>query len=396
MKRNNIIKYKKDDGAIEINSLEEYLEIRDLLSILCRIPYVDYFKDQLKHYFARLVGEEEVDRFLNYNQHKDTLVNVDTLTNLFIKFCIKYYPERSAYLINHLVTNIREYTIKQSLNESSGSRLLDNAYYKELEKALRPIPSFVDGMMYMNNTINIVTAPPGGGKSLFIMSELIYQSCINNKKSILFVVGDMDEYAVIKRIRTIIEHFKKELSHQYKNISDMIESRITNITYVVESYGNLTIYDIKKRVENDNFDFIFIDYDDNLVPMSAIGTDNMYLAMARPYLVMDKIKHGSVIIFAAQGKPSSWRTNYDISSGFLASSSRKEQIADSIFVIRKATNARKKSETSSKRIYELFVLKDRHGLNPVGQAIAQLQIAKGALLVTKHEEEWDSIGETPF
>lgn len=376
----------KNSGHKE-QTLEEYLEIRDLLSILCRTPYVDYFIHHLYDYFAELLGLEEVDRFLHYNKYKETEVNTETVSHLFIKFVTKYYPDRAVYLIHHFFKNISDYTVKQNLDRKDGITLLDDNYYKEFEKSLTPIPSFVSTLRYMNNTINIITAPPGGGKSLFIMSEIIYQAVINDKRCIMFVVGDMNEYAVLKRMRNIINGFKEKYSNVYKNINDMIKARISNITYVVESYGNLNVYDIKHQVEDGGFDFIFIDYDDNLVPLSAYESGNIYLATAQPYLVMDKVKHGSVVVFAAQGKPSSWRTNYEISSGFLASSSRKEQIADSILVLRKLSKDKDENRKKSSRSYELFVLKDRHGLNPVGQVVAKLEINQGSLQERIEDEE---------
>lgn len=361
-KQEELIQRKENLGLADI------VFIKNLLSTLCKMPYTPVFDEYLRHYFVQLLGEDEVDRHYIANKNKDTDISFDLLKTNIVRFANSYLPEHADKIIILFFDKAFKIKIKNELNEKSGSILLDEAYYKELEFSMRPIRSFCGANLYVRSTINIVTAPPGGGKSLFILSEALYQALINHYKVIVFIVGDMNEYATITRCRKIVEHMKQK----YHGIN--IATYLDNLTLVVEPYGNITIYDIAKRISGDEFyDFVFIDYDDNLINLDA-SMENLYVAAARPYTVMDEHKTGKVIVFASQGKPSSWREKEKISVGFLTSSSRKEHMADAIYIMQKP-------DKENKNYYELFILKDRHGLNGAGQSVAAMTLKDGALHV---------------
>ncbi|MEM4166776.1 MAG: hypothetical protein QW255_05465 [Candidatus Bilamarchaeaceae archaeon] len=348
---------KKEENQVEQISVQELIRLKNMLSILCKAPYVNYFVDNLMPYFVKILGQDEVDRHLVVNREKESTVPYSTMKKEIIYFAMKYFPDYSYKIIDSFYVNAPNFIIKEDLNEISGNVIVDDAYYKELEASMMPILSFIGNKLYINGTINIITAPPGGGKSLFIMMEALYQALYNNKRVIVFIIGDMDEYAVLKRMRNIIEHYKKKYQGLY------FLDKLDNLKIVVENYGNINVYGIANRIKKEEFDFVFIDYDDNLVDIEGEGS--LYVEAAKPYLVMDNYKHGKVIVFAAQGKPSSWRNDYDVSVGFLAASSKKEHIADSILVL-------KQPDKENKSYHELFILKDRHGINGAGHSIKAL------------------------
>jgi hypothetical protein len=315
-----------------------------------------------------------VDRHLAVNEKRETTVPFTSIKEQVIKFIQRYYPERLVEVITQLYDHKHLFVIKDSLNKYQGAIFLDEHFFKELEKNHKPIYSFIGKRMYVRGSINIIAAPPGGGKSLFLLSEAMYQAAVNNYKVLLTVVGDMDEYAVFRRESKIFEKMSLGLNQEEK--TKLAEKLNKNLEICIEKYGAITSFTLAKHVENSDYDFVIIDYDDNLV----LFKDSMlYVEAAQPYVDMDRVKDNRVIIFASQGKPSSWKEKSDLSIGFLASSSRKEHIADSIYVM-------KPEKKTDKKFWSLFVLKDRHGLNGAGKTLAMLTLADGTVNVQQVEE----------
>jgi hypothetical protein len=348
----------KNDRSKEAKELkiEDIVFVKNLVNTLCRMPYTTVFENHLRKYFEPVLGKDEVDRLYLVNRMKDTTIKPNQIKYDIVLFIKKYYPENLEDIILNIVEKIDSVKFNEHLNEKSGSIVLDDDYFHELEASMVPVRSFIGIDLYIRGTINIISAPPGEGKSLFMLSESIYQALKNNHKVLVVIVGDMDEYAVIKRIRTI-------LRNGFKNLQDKLFN-LDNIKMIIEPYGKITVHDIARRLSKEHFDFVFIDYDDNLINLE----ENLYVEAAQPYLVMDKVKHGKVIVFAAQGKPSSWKENNTLSVGFLATSSKKEHIADSIYIIKR---------NKGKDFSMLYVLKDRHGINGAGKKLCKLKIQNG-------------------
>jgi len=344
-------------------TIHDIIEIKNLVTLLARHPYTSFLKNIMRPYFEAILGQEEVDRHILVNEKRATTIQFNIIKNMIIKFMQKYYPESLPLVIDKLYEGGDFFIIKEELVEYCGDIFLDDLYFSELEKKNQNIYSFIGKRMYVRGSINIIAAPPGGGKSLFLLTEALHQAIINNNKVYLVVVGDMDEYAVFKRARAIFNQNFEKSEENMKRLRN-------NLKFCIEKYGNLSSFTLAKRVEKSEFDFVIIDYDDNLV--SHKDNNMLYIEAAQPYVDMDRVKDGRVIIFAAQGKPASWKDKNNIALGFLAASSRKEHIADSIYVMRP-------EKKNGYKFYELFVLKDRHGLNGAGAKLAFLTIEKGVL-----------------
>lgn len=367
---------RSKDKKIDLTS---FTAIKNLLSVLTKRPYVDYFERNLKHFFIEKLGADVVDMHIAINSKKVTSESYENVKLKLIDFLVRYFPESAYSAIDSFYQSSSAFKIQESLKHINGKTLVSEDHINELRAANKFVKSFVGKDMYRRGGIHVITAPPAGGKTLFILQEAVYQSMIENMKVMLFIVGDMDEYAVASRTKVIYDY--------YALICNKPE-QIKNLLVYVYPFGAINAYDIAneiKRMENEGNspDFVFIDYDDNLADFTS--SENMYKGAAKPYEVMDEYKTSRIIVFASQGKSESWIKDREISIGFLASSSRKEQIVDSIYAVKnsyesKNPNTKNNSRNISRNEKELIVLKDRHNITNGERLIATLVIDNGVFI----------------
>lgn len=217
----------------------------------------------------------------------------------------------------------------------TASLLWDQSFMSKLKEETKVIKSYLPGVQFRKGSINIFAAPPGRGKSYYLLNEAIYQAH-EGRKVRFFVLGDLDATAVYLRTYRIIQGFA--------TIGMTVtREQMSHLHFHIYPAGIATIEMIDSLIADDD-DVIVIDYDDNV---KVMGTGNLYndSAIIYEYLTNQK-QSGKVILIASQGKVKTWQG--EDTTGVLASSSRKEHIADSIVLFR------------SKGTME--VVKDRHFL----------------------------------
>lgn len=217
----------------------------------------------------------------------------------------------------------------------TASLLWDQSFMSKLKEETKVVKSYLPGVQFRKGSINIFAAPPGRGKSYYLLNEAVYQAH-EGRKVRFFVLGDLDATAVYLRTYRIIQGFTTlgmAISKEQMN----------NLHFHIYPAGVATI-DMIDALITESDDIVVIDYDDNV---KVMGTGNLYNDSAIIYEYLTKQKQsGKVILIASQGKVKTWQG--EDTTGVLASSSRKEHIADSIVLFR------------SKGTME--VVKDRHFL----------------------------------
>ncbi|MEM4483640.1 MAG: hypothetical protein QXS19_06960 [Candidatus Methanomethylicia archaeon] len=361
------------------HSAEDILFAKNLLSVLTKYPYRDYFINFLKKYFEDVLDKNTVDIHINHNKKQTTGETFDSVAKSLIRFALTFHPDNANNIISNFYENQNAFKIKESLNMISAKMLTDEEYMQHLKDSSEVIRSFCGKNMYKRGGIHIITAPPAGGKTLFLLQEAVYQSLFNNMRILFFVVGDMDEASVSYRIKNILDYYEKI----FDNINRDNLDRLSFYIYPSHTISAQDIANEIKRLEEsrsyetDMIDMVIIDYDDNLANFSS--KDNMYISAALPYQIMDEHKYGKVIIFASQSKVGSFRREDEYTSlGMLASSSKKEHIADQIYSL-----IYKRSESPSfedKIKHVLKVNKDRHNLHEGKRVIAELDLSNGVFL----------------
>jgi hypothetical protein len=357
----------------------KHIEYHNLLVILCRIPYVEKF-DKIRPFFEEVFGKATVETMYITNRAYETHFNIDAIKNVYINFVKEFFDGSDAYLflLDYLYKELYNVKIHNDIKTITGDLLLSQEYVDEIIKSRKPIPSFVNKISYLRSTINIVAASPGGGKSIYLMHEALYQVIFNAYNVHLFISGDLDESAAMARLLEIKEYYLNAYSNVIAQKNIDIGHALKRLKITVSPYKQITIYDVARITKSENVDFVMIDYDDKFI--EDTDEDIMYYTAAKPYEVMDAYKEGKVIIFASQIKPTSFRSKNYVPIGFLQGSSRKEHMADSIIAMLPGPNKSTK----------LVVLKDRHGLMPISQAIMYFRIHNGIITEVEVKEELNS------
>ncbi|MEM1973844.1 MAG: hypothetical protein QXN68_03545 [Thermoplasmata archaeon] len=351
--------------------------LSNLITTLSRHPYRDFFVNHFKHFFEQIIGKEKVDDYIKYNKNKRTNQSFDVVANDIVKFAIKYYPDVSANIITTFYKSKNWFVMNEELNYINGSLLLDPEYMDELSSKSQPIQSFIGHNLYKRSCIHIFTAPPAGGKTLFLLQEAVFQALKNKNTVFYFTIGDMDESSISKRIQKIFEY--------YRQFGDYQESDLDLIRFYIRPAGSIGAIDIASEIKSfeekgNNLDMVFIDYDDNL--SDFMGNDSMYISASQPYEILDEYKRGKAIVFASQSKINALKNVKEFSSqGVLSSSSRKEQIADEVYAI--IYNP----DIGITNVKELVVLKDRHGMHSdkTDKVVTRLLIENGVITVYHHD-----------
>jgi len=354
----------------------KHIEYHNLLVILCRIPYVEKF-DKIRPFFEEVFGKATVETMYITNRAYETHFKIDAIKNVYINFVREFFEGSDAYvfLIDYLYKELYNAKLQNDIKTITGDLLLSREYVDEIIKSRRPLQSFINKISYLRSTINIIAASPGGGKSIYLMHEALYQVIFNAYNVHLFISGDLDESAAMARLLEIKEYYLNAYSNLMAQKNIDIRHALNRLKVTVSPYKQITIYDVARITKSENVDFVMIDYDDKFVEDTE--EDIMYYTAAKPYEVMDAYKDGKVIIFASQIKPTSFRSKNYVPVGFLQGSSRKEHMADTIIAMLPGQNKSTK----------LVVLKDRHGLMPISQTIMHFKIQNGIITEVNVKEE---------
>ena len=358
------------------NNPFKHIEYHNLLVILCRIPYVEKF-DKIRPFFEEVFGKATVETMYITNRAYETHFKIDAIKNVYINFVREFFEGSDAYvfLIDYLYKELYNAKLQNDIKTLTGDLLLSREYVDEIIKSRRPLQSFINKISYLRSTINIIAASPGGGKSIYLMHEALYQVIFNAYNVHLFISGDLDESAAMARLLEIKEYYLNAYSNLIAQKNIDIRHALNRLKVTVSPYKQITIYDVARITKSENVDFVMIDYDDKFV--DDTDEDIMYYTAAKPYEVMDAYKDGKVIIFASQIKPTSFKSKNYTPIGFLQGSSRKEHMADTIIAMLPGQNKSTK----------LVVLKDRHGLMPISQTIMHFKIQNGIITEVNVKED---------
>jgi hypothetical protein len=382
-KKNDTVVEPIGNGSVSVNDI---LFAKNLLSTLTKKPYVDFFQKFLYDDFCKIFDKGTVDYHLAINAKMITNYNFDKLRKEIIRFCQTFVPDKLIVVTEMMYKNEKVFRVSNDLQHITGTLLLDEEYLSELKQYNNFIKSFIGKDMYKRSAIHILTAPPAGGKSLFIMQEALFQA-LRGHNVMLFIIGDMDQYAVLSRMKNILDYYNANSSEYNKNLN--------RLRIYVYPYGSLNSFDIVNEIlrfeetHEERVDFVFIDYDDNLADFSDDESKSMYISAARPYQVLDEYKDGRVIVFAAQGKPHTWAKDIHTSTGIIATSSKKEQIADAIYVINTTKMPQKSKDKKSPEtihiVKQLTIVKDRHNIMNGEKHVCYMNNKNGVFVVTTEE-----------
>lgn len=226
-------------------------------------------------------------------------------------------------------------------------------------------------------TINVITAPPGNGKTMLIMNQAVYIAS-QGKHTLHLAIGDLTRKQVIIRFLAIItgntvrqiamlspEQFRQFISKAKMKYSVIFEHLHCKCILPNSLNGIELVKLIKKEQERKNihFDQIAVDYDGNIetsISTNKKGVDkdnkSMYYEGADIYNLFVKFakENETVVWMLSQPKIQYWNCEKIPLEG-LNDSSKKQHIVDFIMSLGKKIKDEPK--------VTFFISKNRHGVS---------------------------------
>lgn len=223
-------------------------------------------------------------------------------------------------------------------------------------------------------TINVITAPPGNGKTMVILNQSIYVAN-QGKTSLHLAIGDLTKKQLLIRILAIITEkpmqqisllgvekfgeFVKRAANKYPEIFKNLKCK-TILPNTLNGLDLIKLIEEEQKTKNIHFDQIVVDYDGNVetaISSHRKNTDSsktMYYEGADIYnnFAAFAKKNNSVVWMLSQPKIQYWGSEKIPLEG-LNDSSKKQHIVDFIMSIGR------KIQTEPKLTF--YISKNRHG-----------------------------------
>lgn len=307
------------------------------LYVMYPTAYLDAVKDKLDFY-NKLTSREDINHYLK-------LLNAKIKRNVLDKSLHEYFDDKDLDgLINNidaLTENITGSIIPfVKLNDILLSSIKDSFDPKnKMTSSVSKLNTCSHYKALLKGQLIIVAAPPGVGKSQFMINET-YIHAKNGYIVVYLALGDALESDFVIKLGCL--HFNVTVEQFIENIDKYIVdpefNRIQgNIKLSVMSAGVVKSDDIRRFYTADpeisNADVYFFDYDSNFEDLMLY---DMYKAHDKIYNNVYSLARmegkPKLVYIASQVKPSYYQTEY-IPQNALAESSRKPAIADYVVTL---------------------------------------------------------------
>lgn len=342
--------FNKNSDELKLWQDIKTTEISDIESIEPAV--IKRLKLQIKDYFFAQAFDEDV-----YNREKlEELYNVlSKLNNLDVN---------EDFIEDVDIDNVDECVNIYTKNNKEGIKFFDER-----------ISNTLSTKAFDYGTINVITAPPGNGKTMLAMNQGVYVAS-TGKHTLHLAIGDLTRKQVILRILAIVT--KNSISQismlspdQFKQF--MVKAKAKYATIFKHLHckcilpNTLTGVDLLKLVKgeqdrlNIHFDQVVVDYDGNIETSISSNKHNidkenksMYYEGADIYnlFVQFAKENETVVWMLSQPKIQFWG-NETIPLEGLNDSSKKQHIVDFIMSLGKKIPDEPK--------VTFFISKNRHG-----------------------------------
>jgi len=291
---------------------------------------------------------------------------------------LMYYDNGKGDIDLNLVATELDNSVHLDIKKSAAINLADITKIKEVrENALGDtknpmiIKCFIDDLNhcfqyrgFIPGTLNMITAPPGRGKTTFLINQ---GTCAARQEfNVLHVfLGDMSEHDGRLRYLSCYTGTNTEMLVQMSDgelelftAKHNMEGKLRFID--VKSYAadeltiNQLIEEIKRlqKLSQKHYDLVMIDYDENLVEEG----DSMYKSGGNVYnrAALFANKNKSVLFIASQPKPDYWDKEM-IPLQAASESSKKQKIIDIMLTLG--------SSDKTSVVGTLFIAKNRRGID---------------------------------
>ena len=314
-------------------------DTKDLCEKLYQMPDFEenFLRDKITDFIRKVKSYEVLQNFVEKYQNNNTFDSDSVVAELSNALDVQLNITRIFDMNNYE-------QVKQVRLEAVGNQ--DNS---KIIKSF--IPTFNQSLAfggYQPGTVSMIVAPPGTGKSMFLINEGVNASRQHFKVLHIFI-GDMVEYDGLIRYLSCVSNVKQTTlinapsEDQFKLINfcneqyDDILKRIYILAYPSLSINvDTLIEEINKSEKSlgEDFDMIIIDYPDNLVQDGK----SLYEDGGTLYSSLERLSRltKSVVLVASQPGKTYWNHEIIPLEG-AAESSKKQQAVDNMLTMNTAT-----------------------------------------------------------
>ena len=285
----------------------------------------------------------------------------DISANLALSRAYKQYKDSPSELIKYIKNLDIKTTDTEDLNTVQLNQVdINSIIAKEANNVIPSKFDFINDSFssggYEKGEMILICMPPGQGKSLFMLEEIMWMA-IHGKKCHILTMGDLNMSDQILRMSAIysglpFKEAKRNLLSIYK---DMCKVMGNNLSFTIVPAG---VTDVDKYIEfiegMPGLEVLGIDYDSNF--QSAGNEDSMYDAYGKIYQKLTKLtddEHNKLVFVACQPKVGVWN-NPVLGLPDVGESSRKQHSADCIIT-------RGRDTASPNHLGAMNIAKNRRG-----------------------------------
>ena len=334
MLRNNYVKGSKMMNLIKIIKENEFVDITPHL-IYNEFPnYTDNEKaaiwEDIQEYQA--LSKDDLKRYRD--NYKRTCINeVINIANFFVDPIAKMeYLKEKGYK-DQFSSEIRVMTFDEAANSAE-----DEIESSGVKSPLNFINAASPTGDFINSQLIAVSAPPGGGKSLYLQHQAI-MACNAGKRVFYMAAGDLLKTDFLIRLSAMVNELpiRDMYIDLQNNVAKAQDYLKRNFSFACVPSQKLTAkeYVAYCMSRSNDFDVFILDYDANL----AIDADSMYEGGGILYdLLTELSRMGKLVFVASQPKIQLWE-NELLGMNCLNESARKQHILDMIITISRSPKA---------------------------------------------------------
>lgn len=366
---------------IQENYIKEYGSIDDIykdVDTLCdkKVSNEDFVYDKVSEFIRRNNIEEVLGEAVDTIESSGE-INLDVIASKLNTGMNLNFTKSPVYKLSDIskVKEIKEDALGSSENPITLKCFIEPINWCMQYKALTP------------GTLNMVVAPPGRGKTTFLINQGV--STAQQDLNVLHVfLGDMTKYDGLLRYLSclsgvdtsrLVDLNEEELVAFIKkwNMSGIL-SHIYIASYGADELSTSQLIEEVTSIQKENkvhFHAIIIDYDENL----AKDVDSMYESGGNVYnkIALFAVINKSIVFIAAQPKKEYWSSEV-IPLEAAAESSKKQKIIDLMLTIG--------SKNKSSSVATLNIAKNRRGED--GKLIRLKKIGSNARFEPITEDEY--------
>lgn len=341
---------------VEELHIEDYGSLEDVLDSLDKLYSItisseDFVYEKVRDFIRRAGIEKSLGKLVSEIERNES-VNLDEIAiELMNSINISFSKSPTHNLSD--ISNIK--SIKEEVMGDSENPLI-------IKLCIDVLNRFMQYKGLIPGTLNMVVAPPGRGKTTWLINQGV-STAQQGFKVLHIFLGDMSKYDGLIRYLSCLSGIQSDklVNLSTDKLADVVTkynmtgclSNITIASYAADELSVNQLIEEITAIQKENkchYHMIIIDYDENL----RMESDSMYDSGGRIYnrVALFAVLNKSVIFIASQPKPSFWDNELIPLEG-AAESSKKQKIIDLMLTIGKPSK--------NSRVGSLFIAKNRRG-----------------------------------